>query len=86
MNFQDYCENCFHYIHQNPLKAKLVEDLGEWEFSSYRDYAELRAGTLCNRELAAIHCNYSRETFISVSERLVDDLLIIWSDRDGQTK
>jgi len=86
MNNSDYFENCFHYIHQNPLKAKLVNKLCDWEYSSYRDYAELRTGSLCNRELAAIHCNYSRETFFAASERLVNDLLFVWSDRDGQTR
>lgn len=43
---------CFHYIHQNPAKANLVTREQEWEFSSYRDYAGLRSGTLCNKSIA----------------------------------
>ncbi|UII22831.1 transposase [Fulvivirga ligni] len=43
---------CFQYIHQNPLKARLVEKMEEWEFSSFRDYAQLRKGTLCNKSKA----------------------------------
>ena len=43
---------CFYYIHQNPLKAGLVDQLGEWEYSSFRDYAGLRNGTLCNKKMA----------------------------------
>ena len=41
------------YIHQNPLRARLVERLEDWPYSSYRDYAGLRDGTLLNKELMA---------------------------------
>lgn len=44
---------CFHYIHQNPLKAKLVKNMEDWEMSSFRDYAGLRNGNLCNSHLAS---------------------------------
>lgn len=36
-----YPLQCFHYIHQNPIKANLVSELESWEFSSVRDYAKL---------------------------------------------
>lgn len=29
---------CMHYIHQNPLKSKLVSQLNEWPYSSYIEY------------------------------------------------
>ncbi len=48
----DYAFTCFHYIHQNPLSAGLVNLMEEWEFSSYKDYAGLRDGTLCKKVLA----------------------------------
>ncbi len=47
-----YGINCFLYIHQNPVRAGLVTKLEDWEFSSYQDYAGLRNGTLCNKEIA----------------------------------
>lgn len=43
---------CLKYIHQNPLKAGLVQDMKEWGFSSYQDYAGIRNGSLCNQVLA----------------------------------
>lgn len=43
---------CFHYIHQNPIRAKLVKKLEHWEFSSYPDYAGLRQPYLINRRIA----------------------------------
>lgn len=39
------------YIHQNPVKGGLVKSMEQWEFSSYRDYTNLRTGTLCNKQL-----------------------------------
>jgi hypothetical protein len=34
------------YIHLNPVKAGFVERPEDWEFSSYREYVDLRQGTL----------------------------------------
>jgi len=48
---QSYLENCFFYIHQNPLEAGLVNDLSKWPYSSYLDYCGLRNGSLCDKEL-----------------------------------
>jgi len=49
---QQQAFTCFHYIHQNPLKATLVNKMEDWEFSSYQDYLGIRNGTLCNKQLA----------------------------------
>jgi putative transposase len=49
----DYGRICFNYIHHNPVKAGLVGNETEWEYSSAMDYAGVRNGTrLCNMELA----------------------------------
>ncbi|WP_240386234.1 hypothetical protein [Balneola vulgaris] len=47
----DYLLNCFLYIHQNPIRAGLVSKYEDWEFSSYKDYAGLRNGKLCDKDL-----------------------------------
>ena len=45
-----YAETCFHYIHQNPVKAGLAEKTNDWPYSSVKDY--FRDGdNLCNKEL-----------------------------------
>lgn len=49
---RDYVQTCFHYIHQNPLKAKLVNSLKDWAYSSCLDYYFERNGTLCNKNMA----------------------------------
>ena len=50
---QHYAGICFCYIHQNPLRAGLVSDLTDWQWSSFLDYAGLRVGTLCDQPAAA---------------------------------
>lgn len=46
----EYLQICFNYIHQNPVKAGLVNKQEDWEFSSYRDYLGLRNGTLVDKK------------------------------------
>ncbi len=47
----DYVRQCFAYIHENPTKAGLVKKSTDWIYSSARDYAGTRKGSLCNVEL-----------------------------------
>ena len=71
-----YGYTAFQYIHQNPLKAGLVKKLEDWEFSSFPDYAGLRIGNLCNKELAISLLELKMETFLQDSyAELPDDLL-----------
>ena len=43
--------NYVDYIHYIPVEEGLCKSPVEWEMSSAKDYAGLRNGTLCNREL-----------------------------------
>ena len=47
---KDYPQICFNYIHQNPVKAGLVKNPEDWEFSSFRDLSGLRNGKLVCRQ------------------------------------
>ena len=56
---KDYPFTCFHYlpvrqagIHQNPMKAGLVEKMEDWEMSSFNEYAQPDNNSLCNKTLA----------------------------------
>jgi REP element-mobilizing transposase RayT len=71
----DYLLNCFLYIHQNPLRAGLVNKIGDWEYSSYKDYCGLRNGTLCDKELAMnlLHISNSNEEFRKFSNKTVPE-------------
>lgn len=46
----EYPQICFRYIHDNPVKAKLVTKSEDWEFSSFKDICGLRNGKLINKE------------------------------------
>ena len=65
LNYQigDYARDCFYYIHQNPIVAKLVDKMEDWEFSSFIDYIGKRKGTLLNKELAYEIVNFDIEDF-----------------------
>jgi len=73
---QDYYFTCFHYIHQNPFRAGLVGKIEDWNFSSFKDYALLRNGTLCNKELASKFCSYNPSDFIKTSYEIIADDLV----------
>ncbi len=62
---------CFQYIHQNPLKAKLVKQMEDWEFSSFRDYAGMRNGSLCNYQLAERILDVKRQGFVEESYSVI---------------
>jgi len=64
---------CFFYIHQNPLIAGLVNELEDWEFSSYPDYIGLRNGTLVNKELVFEILDIEKEDIKRISTFLVEE-------------
>lgn len=47
----DYAYNCFNYIHQNPVKALLVDQPEDWDYSSYQEYLGIRKNSICNIKL-----------------------------------
>lgn len=54
----EYPQVCFEYIHNNLLKAGLVKKSDDWEFSSAKDYAGLRDGTLVNKIIASEYIDF----------------------------
>ncbi|MBU8891184.1 MAG: hypothetical protein KOO66_00275 [Bacteroidales bacterium] len=73
VNNHNYAITCFHYIYQNPLISKLCNNLNDWKFSSYPDYAGLRNGTLVNKELAFEIIYYDKDNFSDHSYAIIDD-------------
>ena len=66
-----YSLTAFHYIHQNPYKAKLVEKMEEWEFSSFADYLERRSEDLCNKALAENLLDLDLKRFYEISYQAI---------------
>lgn len=76
----DYLTTCFHYIHQNPLKAGLVTRMENWEYSSFRDYAGFRKSTLINMQLAREILdidweNFSEDSYCAIEENKIQSIL-----------
>jgi putative transposase len=75
-----YSKYCFHYIHQNPIKADLVKQLEDWPYCSFPDYAGKRNGTLCNKDFAISLLGLStdhfyRESYESIEIEIAEELL-----------
>lgn len=75
----NYGITCFNYIHQNPVSASLASRLEDWEFTSFRDYAGMRNGNLCNKEIAyeIIGMPKSKNEFYKLSADLLDSKLLL---------
>lgn len=66
---------CFNYIHQNPLKAKLVNRLEDYEFSSFKEYSTNNSDGICNKPLCRelLELPTTHEEFIGMSYRMIPD-------------
>jgi REP element-mobilizing transposase RayT len=76
----DYALNCFMYVHQNPILAKLVNKIEDWEFSSFPDYIGARNGTLVNTQLGLDIFQVDKDqvyelTYILMHDKLDEDFI-----------
>jgi putative transposase len=64
---------CFNYIHQNPVKANLVQKANAWRYSSIKEYLNDSEINLCNRpmlfNIALIDDKYN---FIAACDKDID--------------
>ncbi|WP_445666318.1 transposase [Fodinibius sp. AD559] len=58
------------YIHKNPVRARLVNNLKEWRYSSYLDLAGYRNGSLVNHSIIDRYFS-SKEEYCEFSKRTV---------------
>lgn len=65
-------QTAFQYIHQNPLKAGLVEKIEQWKHSSFNDYMNLQKASLCNRELAIKLIDINMDRFYQDSYQVIN--------------
>ena len=68
-----YEYSAFHYTHRNPLVANLVKNLKDWPYSSFLDYARLRDGSLCDKELAFQLIAFNKINFIEETLREINE-------------
>jgi putative transposase len=51
---EPYLLHLCRYIHANPVKDGLVDGLGDWPYSNYLEWVDLRPGTLVDREFVRV--------------------------------
>jgi REP element-mobilizing transposase RayT len=71
-----YIINCMHYIHQNPMKAKLVTKMEEWEHSSFAGYAGFKEDDLCDKAILMEFADYNLTSFYKDSYHIIEDAAI----------
>ncbi|HEV7779776.1 MAG TPA: transposase [Chitinophagaceae bacterium] len=68
-----YGQTCFHYIHQNPMKAGLVKKMENWAYSSFSDYCTRRPDAFTNEELAVTLLGLNIQTFYEDSYKSINN-------------
>jgi REP element-mobilizing transposase RayT len=78
----DHLFNCFYYIHQNPIKAKLVKKIEDWPYSSFNEYYNNQP-EICNIVLGRklidlpiipkLFHDQSYQPIIDLEEELIND-------------
>ena len=68
-----YSRNRFHYIHQNPLHARMVKRMEDWEFSSFREYLGTSQISIYDKEQAFDLLKLSRGKFYEESYQFVNN-------------
>ena len=83
IDVDEYFLSVVRYIHQNPIKAKLVKDINEYKWSSYREYCtkeqrladrEFILGMLTKDEFIEFHKQEEESVFV------VDDKIKLTDD------
>ncbi|MDD8018165.1 MAG: transposase [Bacteroidota bacterium] len=68
---ESYLLTLITYIHQNPIRAKLVKNIADWEYSSYLDLSGKRNGTLADKQFMHQYFRTNAEV-----ERYSEELLL----------
>lgn len=69
-----YLINCIKYIHNNPVKAKMVSKCEDYEYSSYNDYMKNKGIAKCKsmKEIFGENCDYIKLFEQSFDKRFMD--------------
>ncbi len=69
-----YLNQVFHYIHQNPFRASLVKKIEDYPWVSFHEYLEIQSQTrLCNLDVAYRFLNLDKSRFVNDSYAVIPD-------------
>lgn len=76
----NYLITCLHYIHQNPWKAKLANQLEDWIYTSFRQYIGKDNQLICNQDVLRLLTGCQMNTFYQDSYNVLDKKVLenIW--------
>jgi putative transposase len=72
----NYLTQTFHYIHQNPLRAGLVEKLEDYTWSSFGEYMKVSKETICQTDIAFHFLNFEKDRLIADSYGVIPDHIL----------
>ncbi len=72
----EYLSACLHYIHQNPLRAGLVDKLEDWKHSSFLEYAGIKNEGLCSHKKLFQLTGLDTTSFYKASYKVLPDGLL----------
>ena len=75
-NDSKYLITCFQYIHQNPLKAGLVQRMEDWKYSSFSLYKDLSESTFTCVDKGIKYLDLDMGLFYYDSYRILDEDLL----------
>lgn len=72
----DHAFICFHYIHQNPLKANMVSKMKDYMYTSFNEYSN-KSSRLCNINLGyeLLNLPNNKENFYQQSYAVIGNNL-----------
>jgi putative transposase len=70
---EGYLLTALTYIHQNPVRAGLVHDLGDWPHSSYLEYMGLRQNSYLNMRIVR-NSFPSMADFLDFSNQMIQSI------------
>ena len=68
INSNEYLANIIHYLHLNPIKAKLVSDPSNWEYSSYNNWSSDSENSMISKKIRLEFYNSGNEYKMSFKE------------------
>ncbi len=71
-----HARTCFHYIHQNPFRSGMINNLEDWKYSSFHDYCDEKKETFVNRKLAVQLLDLNLSNFYEDSYRMLHEYAV----------
>jgi putative transposase len=72
---ESYLLHLCRYIHANPVKHGIIQDIADWPYSNYQEWLGIRQGTLVDRQFIADHFPHPGEYEEFVRDYLLNDTL-----------